>query len=289
MHRRIEQLIDAQERWAKPVGEKVQGLLGQLFAEARPVKDALNGVWLGHPVHPAVTDVPVGALTAAAVLDLAGYRKAADLATFTGVAGMTASAATGVADAVDAYGKPQVAATVHATIMVASLGAYLGSLCLRATGGSRATAVALSMTGYAGVLAGAYVGGDLVYRFGNMVDRHAFTEEGPPTWQRLDVADVPEGQVVRGMMGEVPLALHRDGDDIFALHAVCAHAGGPLDEGTVVDGCVECPWHQSHFRWADGRVEQGPSVYDQPAYEVRRTEDGGLEARLLEVAAGDAG
>ena len=79
--------------------------------------------------------------------------------------------------------------------------------------------------------------------------------------------------------GSEPLVLLREGDEIRAIHATCAHAGGPLHEGTLIDGCVECPWHGSRFRLADGHVVRGPAVYDQPAYEVRRTPDGGLEAR----------
>jgi nitrite reductase/ring-hydroxylating ferredoxin subunit len=63
------------------------------------------------------------------------------------------------------------------------------------------------------------------------------------------------------------------------MHAVCAHAGGPLDKGTVVDGCLQCPWHASRFRLADGRVVRGPSVYDQPSYELRAAEGGGYEVR----------
>ena len=64
---------------------------------------------------------------------------------------------------------------------------------------------------------------------------------------------------------------------------MCAHAGGPLDKGTLVDGCVECPWHGSRFRLADGHVARGPAVYDQPVFEVRAKEEGGLEARRAEA------
>ena len=63
------------------------------------------------------------------------------------------------------------------------------------------------------------------------------------------------------------------------MHAVCAHAGGPLAQGTVVDGCLECPWHASRFRLADGHVVRGPAVYDQPAYEIRAADGGGYEVR----------
>ena len=80
MHRSIDRLVEAQEPWAKPAGQKVQAWLAALFGRTRPLKDLLNGVWLGHPVHPMVTDVPVGALTAAALLDLTGQETAADIA-----------------------------------------------------------------------------------------------------------------------------------------------------------------------------------------------------------------
>ncbi len=284
MHRSIERLVDAQESWAKPVGEKAQKILAAWFDENRPVKDLLNGVWLGHPVHPAITDVPVGALTAAALLDLAGEERAADRAVAVGVAGMAASAATGAADAVDSYGRPRVTATVHAAVMVGSLGAYLASLWLRVTRRrTRPLAVGLSFLGYAALTAGAYVGGDLVYRLGHQVDRHAW-RTGGTKWRPLDVTEIPEGRLVAANLGKDRLVLYRQGDRISALHAVCAHEGGPLDEGTLVDGCVECPWHGSRFRLSDGTVARGPAVYEQPTYEVRATESGFEARRLVEPA-----
>jgi nitrite reductase/ring-hydroxylating ferredoxin subunit len=79
------------------------------------------------------------------------------------------------------------------------------------------------------------------------------------------------------------LVVVRMGDRIHAMHSVCAHAGGPLNEGRIVDGCVECPWHYSRFRLTDGLAQRGPTVYDQPAYEVRSAEAGGYEVRRLAV------
>ena len=53
MYRQVISLIDAQESWAKPVGEKVFHWLADVFDRTRPAKDILNGTgWLGHPVHP---------------------------------------------------------------------------------------------------------------------------------------------------------------------------------------------------------------------------------------------
>ncbi len=288
MHRAVISLIDAQESWAKPFGEKVQHWLADVFDRTRPAKDLLNGTWLGHPVHPVFTDVPVGALTVAAVLDLAGQETAADIAVATGVAAMTAAAVTGLADGVDTYGRPQVYATVHATLMASSLAAYGGSLLLRL--GPRAVrplAVVASMAGYAALTAGAYVGGELVFRQANQVDRHAFESVGTK-WKALDVAEVPAGKLVKAKTTTDTLVLYRaaDGDPIQALHGVCAHAGGPLDKGTLVDGCVECPWHGSRFRLEDGHVQRGPAVYDQPVFEVREKAEGGLEARRVASAGG---
>ncbi len=280
MHRQIVRFIKAQEPWAGPVGQLGQRVFGRVFDASRPAKDVLNGVWLGHPLHPALTDVPVGALTAAVLLDLANQRKAADLAIAAGIGGMLASAATGVADGVDTYGEPQVQATVHATTMVASLSLYLASLTMRvATPRARRTAIALSALGYATLAAGAYVGGELVFGSGNMVDRHAWDEKAETGWIPLDVGEIPDGQPVSAAAGGRQLVVVRTGGALYALDAVCAHAGGPLPEGTLVDGCIECPWHGSQFRLQDGHAVRGPSVYDQPAYEVRGT-DGALEVRL---------
>jgi nitrite reductase/ring-hydroxylating ferredoxin subunit/uncharacterized membrane protein len=283
MQREITAFVERQGGWATPLGERAQELLAGVFAERRPLKDFLNGTWLGHPVHPAVTDVPVGAMTVAALLDVTGNDRAADIAVAAGLAGMAASAATGAADAVDAYGRPQVLATVHASLMVTSFGAYLLSFLLRlGPRAGRPLARLLSFAGYGALTAGAYVGGDLTYRTGNQVDRHAFDSESTK-WKALDVREVPAGELVKGMIGRDAIVLYRasDADAISAFHATCSHAGGPLDKGKLVDGCVECPWHQSRFDLRTGHVRQGPAVYDQPRFEVRTTADGGLEARRM--------
>ena len=288
MQRQISRIIDQQGAWAGPLGGRAEHWLAGLFAERRRVKDLLNGTWLGHPVHPMVTDVPVGALTVAVLLDATGQDRAADLAVVTGLAGMAASAATGAADAVDTYGRPQLLATVHASLMVTSFTAYSGSLLLRiGPRAGRPLGRLLALAGYATLAAGAYVGGDLTYRAGNQVDRHAF-ETGGAKWKALDVREVPAAELVRARLGTVPIVLFRaeEGSPITAISATCAHAGGPLDKGTVSEGCVVCPWHGSRFRLGDGHVVGGPAVYDQPAYEVRETDDGGLEARRAPASPG---
>jgi nitrite reductase/ring-hydroxylating ferredoxin subunit/uncharacterized membrane protein len=285
MARLLARIVAAQDVWAKPLGDFNHRWLGALFRPIRPVKDLLNGTWLGHPLHSAATDVPVGSVIVSVALDLLGQPVGADVALLVTVLFMLAAAVSGAADYVDTDGLARVRATLHSTLMVVALVVLSISLVLRAGGpADRTIPIALSIVGLLVVTAGAYVGGDVVYLLGNMVNRHAF--RGPGTkWIPLDaggladLADLPHATPTKARAGINDLVLVRIGTTVHALHATCAHAGGPLAEGEVVDGCIECPWHGSRFRLDDGRVQRGPAVYDQPAYEIRAAEAGVFEVR----------
>ena len=279
MGRFLTWLIDAQTPWAKPLGDFNHRWLGALLRPLGPIKDLLHGRWLGHPLHAAVTDVPIGALTVTLVLDVAGQPAAADIALIVGIATMVVSALTGAADYVDTDGLARTRATVHSTLMVVALVLFVVSLVTRG-GADRTLPIVLAGLGYLLVLAGAFVGGDVAYVLGNMVSRHAF-RRGGGKWLALDLpadAVLPELTPTKAKLGANTLVLVRVGEAIQAMHETCAHAGGPLAEGKVVDGCIECPWHGSRFRLTDGHLRRGPSVYDQPTYEVRQGE-AGWEAR----------
>ena len=278
--RLLTQLLDAQAGWARPFGDAVHDALHGLFHRLPPVRDFLNGRWLGHPLHALLTDVPIGVLTLVILLDVLGQSVAADVALTFGVLTLLAAALAGLADYSDTDGGARVRATVHGTLMTVALVLYVLSLALRAAGGERAVSIAVSIVAYLVLAAGAYVGGDVVYLLGNMVDRHAWRPAGAK-WATLEVGDLPEDRPVKAKSGLQNLVLVRHGERIQALHEQCAHAGGPLSQGTLIDGCLECPWHGSRFRLADGRAVRGPSVYDQPAYEVRTAEAGGYEARRI--------
>ena len=273
----FERLIAAQDRWAKPFGDFNNRWLNALFRPIRPVKDFLNGTWIGHPVHAALTDAPVGIFTVVIVLDVLGYPGAADVALVVGILAMIASAVAGLADYTDTDGTARTRATLHATLMTVALLVYIASLAIRASGpADRGLPIGLSIVGFGLLTAGAFVGGDVVYRLGNMVNRHAW-RGGGAKWLPLEPAtdgEIPEGVLTKAKLGINTLVLVRQGDTILALNDQCAHAGGPLSQGTIVDGSVECPWHGSRFALTDGRLRRGPALYDQPAYEVRRTEHG---------------
>jgi nitrite reductase/ring-hydroxylating ferredoxin subunit/uncharacterized membrane protein len=280
--RYVTRAVDAQSRWSRPLGDFNHRWLAALFHPIRPVQNFLNGSWLGHPVHAVVTDVPIGAMTVSIIADVIGQPVVADVSLLLGVLAMVASAVTGAADYTEVDGTARNRATVHSVIMVVALVLYVISLAIRSgSPADRLAPILISLVAYLLLSLGAAIGGDLVYLIGTHVNRHAWRGAGAK-WLKLelgDLADIPEGGPTKLKAGINELAVVREGDRILAVHAQCAHAGGPLAEGTLVGGVIECPWHGSRYRMADGHNVRGPAMYDQPAYDVRRAEGGGWEVR----------
>ena len=131
MGRWIARLIAAQDRWARPLGDFNQRWLKAIFQPIRPLKDVLSGVWLGHPLHAASTDIPIGTLLLSVVLDLLGQPAAADIALVATILFMLAAAASGTADYVDTDGAARVRATIHSTLMVVGLLVVIVSIIVR--------------------------------------------------------------------------------------------------------------------------------------------------------------
>ena len=277
--RLFSRFLYAQAGWARPFGDFNVRWIGAIFRPIRPIKDFLHGKWLGHSVHGALTDVPTGAFTLAILFDILDLRTAADWSIGIGILAMVAAAVAGAADYSDTDDEPRMIATVHATLMVIVAGRLrdlVRSAVWQSDRGSPG-AIALSMIGYLILIAGSFVGGELVYTLGNMVNRHAWRFFGEPKWTKLDLTEIPESIPTAAKAGAQSLVVLRNGETVFALHAQCAHAGGPLAEGKLVDGCVECPWHGSRFEMSTGKRTRGPTTYDQPRYDVRAAEGGGWE------------
>ncbi len=278
-------LMDAQGGWTRPLGDLAHRFLFWLFQGVPAVRDLLVGRWLGHPLHAVLTDAPIGILFLVIVFDVIDDPGAAAITLVLGILAMVAAALAGFADYADTDGKARERATLHATLMVTTLALYLVSLAFRLGSGPAASTLGVwtSILAFLVLSSAAYVGGDVVYVLGNMVNRHAFRGAGTK-WIALEPAELEEGQIpvgrlVKAKLGSNELVLVRQGEQILALHNTCAHAGGPLHEGKLLGDVVECPWHYSRYRLSDGLVVQGPSVYDQPAYEVRERDGGGWEAR----------
>jgi nitrite reductase/ring-hydroxylating ferredoxin subunit/uncharacterized membrane protein len=271
----------------EPLGEAVHQWVDKLVVAGGPQADAakqfLNGVWLEHPLHPALTDIPIGAWSATAVLDLADgaaggeLGRGADVLLGIGCAGGVAAAISGLSDWQDKYGHERDLATAHGLLNSSALLLMSTSLALRVRG-ARRPAVGLSLMGLGLATAGAYLGGDLVYRLGMQVNRNAFTE-GPSKWREVAAEEeVKEGEFIRKQVGSNRVLLTRMRGEICAASAICSHAGGPLDELALEDGQLHCPWHGSSFALRSGRVNHGPATVPIPVFETR-VSDGKVEIR----------
>jgi nitrite reductase/ring-hydroxylating ferredoxin subunit/uncharacterized membrane protein len=279
------QVIERQQ-WLDRIGDGVQraieGVYSRTGEAGQRVKDFLHGTWLGHPLHPVLTDVPLGAWTAALVLDVLEVtggrrelRAGADAAVSVGIAGAVGAAAAGLNDWQHTEGAARRTGVAHGLLNASALLLYVGSLWLRKSG-ARGEGQALSALGFAALSASAYLGGYLVYdrRIGV---NHAATDGAGATADDAGgdfVAVLPEKELAEGEPRRVevngrPAVLVRRGHRIHALAETCAHLGGPLGEGRVEADAIVCPWHGSRFALRDGRVLNGPSPYPQPCFETR--------------------
>jgi len=281
LHNAIERILEAQAMWADPLGKIFVAIFAALYKPVPILKDFLHGVWLGHPLHPAITDVPIGAYVVALVLDLSGQRAGATAAIGVGIVFMLLAALAGYADYIDLEGKTQRFGTIHSSLMLVALVLYLVSFVMRLGAVPSPAEVWLSVVGFVIVITSAYVGGELVYNLGTQVDRHAW-RGGGTKWSALDVADIPPDKPVKAKAGGQTLVVVRHGTSLDALHDVCAHQGCSLSDGKVVGDAIECPCHGSRYRLRDGLVVRGPAVFDQPHYEVREA-DGKIEARRTDT------
>ena len=236
------------------------------------VSDVLHGTWLGHPLHPVLVQVPLGAFASAAVLDLVGgddAEEGADLLALTGLLSALPAALAGANDWAAANPQEQRSGLVHALANTVGLGCWVASLLARRSG-ARGRGQALGLAGLAAMAVGGTIGGHLSYRRALGADSNADIEDtGPADWTDAGSADVPEGVPVLRQAGGTPVLLVRSGTRIDALVNRCSHQSGPLHEGEIADGCVTCPWHGSRFRLADGAVVHGPSTHPQPSLDVR--------------------
>jgi nitrite reductase/ring-hydroxylating ferredoxin subunit/uncharacterized membrane protein len=246
------------------------------------VKDALYGTWLGHPLHPMMTDLPIGFWTSSMVLDLLGMEEGADLTLKLGTLSALGTAVTGVAQWHDLQEMetPKRLGTLHAALNVAATASYGLSWMLRSKD-SRGTAQVFSTVGFMLASVSGMIGGDLSYRLGIGVSRVAF-EEPSGEWVSIGaLADFEDGQLKRIEQNDIePIVVLRDGDTVIAASATCSHVGGPLDEGERDGTCVTCPWHGSEFDLRDGRVIHGPATSPLHAYETRVTGDQ-VEIRVI--------
>lgn len=238
-----------------------------------PVRDALHGVWLGHPLHPVLVQLPIGAFLSTVILDwLPGERRDADTLLAAGLLATVPAVVSGATDYSEGHEEQQRVGLVHAAANSVATGFYLVSLVQRRQGKRRAGKLtALAGLGISG--AAAALGGHLSFTTAmgaNHATRTAHVTPEEPT----DVGALEsfvEGEPVRAMVGTVPVLVVREGLGVHVLADECSHADGPLHEGEISTNdrgqlCVTCPWHHSVFRLVDGAVQHGPATAPQPLF-----------------------
>jgi len=271
------------------VEEKLQKALDKaLYANGNPVaqkiRNFLNGTWLGEPLHAALTDIPVGAWTAAMAfdaLDVIGNRDefavAADASIAIGLAGAAGSALTGMTDWSDVDPPARRIGLIHALLNISATALFTTSFILRKRRSRNGGRIA-SALGYAIMSYSAHLGGKMVYEQRVGIDRTA-GEVCPQEFTGvLEESKLAEGTPTKAVHDGVPILLVRRGERIFAMAETCSHFSGPLSEGKLVGDSIVCPYHSSRFSLEDGRVLDGPAVHRQPCLEVR-VRDGQIEVR----------
>jgi nitrite reductase/ring-hydroxylating ferredoxin subunit/uncharacterized membrane protein len=242
----------------------------------RSIKNLLTGTWLGHPLHPVFSDLPIGCWSCAAGLDLAGRdgaHEVADVLVLLGIVSAVPAGVTGLADWSDTEGEDRRIGLVHATANLLAVSLYSTSLIVDRRRHPWFS-LGLRLAGLGGVTAGGYLGGHLTFGRGVGVD-HTLFDEAPTYWTRIaGESDLREGRLLRGTADHYDILLYKKDGHVYALADRCTHAGGPLHEGQVdADLCVVCPWHGSRFRLVDGSVARGPATAPQPVFDVRIADD----------------
>ncbi|MFC4784936.1 non-heme iron oxygenase ferredoxin subunit [Nocardioides sp. MAHUQ-72] len=83
---------------------------------------------------------------------------------------------------------------------------------------------------------------------------------------------VDEGLAVR--VGDLDVAIARDGDEFFAVQDLCSHAAVALSEGEVADCQIECWLHGSRFDLRTGKPTGLPATEPVSVFPVEVREDG---------------
>jgi nitrite reductase/ring-hydroxylating ferredoxin subunit/uncharacterized membrane protein len=267
----------------KAIGRSVRGAIA-----SGPVKNALSGTWLGHALHPMLTDVVIGSFTSASLLDVLGGDRdgsASERLIMVGLLAYLPTAAAGVNDWADSEAvDPAIrrAGLVHAGANAIGAWLYTGSLRARRQG-ARATGTLLGLAGLGVMMTGGYIGGHLSLTKGVGPDQTVF-DPGPTEWTpAADASLLPDGKPTRVVVQDTPVLLMREGELVFAIHDRCSHRGCSLSEGTIEGDEIVCACHGSRFDRRDGSVRGGPATAPQPAFQVRQN-DGRIEIRRLSPA-----
>ncbi len=273
--------------WLRTLSDWLIGVLGPVRERHQDnlVLELLHGGrWVGHPLHPALSDLPIGLWTGVMVLDATDRGPAprhglgaAGMISAAGILAAGATAVTGLSDWTVSNDQDRRIGLFHGLLNTVALGLQCASLGTRIAG-HRDTARALGAASLTVTAAAGYLGGHLVFTKGVMVNRVAWAI-GPRRWARaLPEADLPDDSPAAVEAEGRQIMLYRHRGRLYAIDNICSHAGGLLSRGPVADLTVTCPLHGSRFALADGCVSRGPASQPQPVLPTR-IRNGWIEVR----------
>jgi nitrite reductase/ring-hydroxylating ferredoxin subunit/uncharacterized membrane protein len=283
------------------------------MARTRPALSPLNHLhhWLegrpfGHPLHPLFVHLPIGLWTLSFLFDLASrvltpqtwLVQGAFYTLALGLVTAIVAALFGVVDWVDirADHPAHKLATTHMLLNLVAMAFYLVNGWLRLGTPDAAQTpfgpLALSFIALAVLYVSGYLGGRLVYDEGIGVGRHRRQGELPEETIRAPQPRRPgefvpvvytqrlnNAEAVRVEVNGYAIALARVGDEYYAVQDNCTHRYGPLSEGRLCEGEVECPWHRSRFDLRTGQPTHGPAKEPLKTFETRVV-DGIVQVRV---------
>jgi nitrite reductase/ring-hydroxylating ferredoxin subunit/uncharacterized membrane protein len=260
-----------------PIAKRLQSIVRKVIPQESQLKDAVSGTWLGHPLHPPLTDVVIGMWTSAWFLDFLGGEDsegASDRLIGAGILAAVPTAIAGLSDWAELFGGSRRVGSLHAIGNTTALGLQ-GMSWLARKRGRRGLGVGLSMVGMTAATASAWLGGHLSFGRGVGVDQTVF-ESLPTEWTDIiDENQLADGKLTPATVNGVSIAVVKSSGQIHAMLDRCSHRGCSLHEGDFDGSTITCPCHGSAFR-LDGSVAKGPAAYPQPSLEVR-VRDGRVE------------
>jgi nitrite reductase/ring-hydroxylating ferredoxin subunit/uncharacterized membrane protein len=297
LYQRMERLLSAigRQKWLDRPSYRLEHLIAIAFNSLGGSRDrvanALNGVWLGHPVHPPLASLTSGAIGTTVGLDaislLPGRPKSefrdasrfASRALGLGILANLASAVTGVADWQHTHEEDRRVGLVHGVLNGLATGLYIMSWWDRRRG-RHGRGIVTTALGYGITMSASYMGGALVFASGIGIDQSGARLRTPDWTPVLPAASLKNGKPQRVEVDGVGLVLCRTGNDgeIAAFGEFCPHLAAPMSDGWVDRGRLVCPWHGSRFDLCSGAVLRGPSAAPLPRYQAR-INDGMIELR----------
>lgn len=277
--------------WLNRPSYRLEHVLGSALAACggagERVSNLLHGTWLGHPLHPLLTSLPIGATASTVTLDVvdalggggdgAGLRSASRVTLGVGIVGSLAAAVTGVNDWQHTQEQSRRVGLVHGALNATATALYVLSWLDRGRG-RHVRAVAATALGSGITMASGYLGASLVYRFGTGVDQSGARLDLAKWTPVLPEAELAADEPRRLEVAGTGVVLLRDGDEVLAVGAHCPHLGAPMQDGWVDRGRIVCPWHGSRFEVRTGTVLRGPATAPLPCYQTR------VRAGMVEVS-----